>query len=127
MNETVLLTRASLLSALLFSVHVVGDWRYGFDPMGPQNLGLCVILLVWVYVTLMLMERRWAQVIVLLLCLGTAAMPILHRRAFNFEFFKRDGASLFLWTLAAMGTCGAFGALLAARALIRRRAVATPI
>jgi hypothetical protein len=120
-NENVMVTRVSLLSALLFSVHVTNDLVLGFDKAGIQNLTVVAILLVWVCGTLLLAERRSGQVIVLLGSIFAAAMPILHRRSFNNEFARSEGAFLFLWTLFALGTSGIFGVLLAVRALLRPR------
>ncbi|MBC7897115.1 MAG: hypothetical protein H7066_16980 [Cytophagaceae bacterium] len=120
MKESVLLTRASLLSALLFSVHVTHDLVLGFDKAGPQNLTVVAILLVWVCATLLLAERRSGHALVLLASIFAAAMPILHLRSLNGEFARREGALLFLWTLFALGTSGLFGAILAVRALVKR-------
>ena len=122
MTESALLTRVSLLSALFFLTHVVSDLVLGLDRVGTQNLGLCVILLVWVYATLMLGDRKLGQAILLLGSILAAGVTFLHRGSLTSEFVERDGATLFLWVLFAMGTSGLFGGILAVRALMRRKA-----
>jgi hypothetical protein len=80
MKPNVMLTVTSLLSILLFSIHVADDIVRGMEPGTATNLGAVPILVVWLYGTLVLGERRLGRVIMLLGALLAAAVPVLHMR-----------------------------------------------
>ena len=117
MKPNVILTVMSLLSILLFSIHVTDDIVRGFDDWGPQSLFGVLILVVWLYGTLVLSERRSGLVITLLGGLGAALMPVIHM---NGNFAKSSGAFLFIWTLFAIGATGAISVILSLRGLRTR-------
>ena len=123
MKINVVLTVMSLLSILLFSIHMTDDIVRGISPAGVENLFGVVILVVWLYPTLMLADRRSGLVIMLLGAIFAATMPVLHMRGAGVggAFAKSSGAFLFIWTLFALGTTGTVSAILAVRGLRRLR------
>jgi hypothetical protein len=118
MKPNVVLTVASLLSIVLFSIHVTDDIVRGFDSWGPQSLFGVLILAVLLYGTLVLAERRSGLVIILIGGLGAAAMPVIHMGAASVA--KSSGGFLFIWTLFALGATGTLSVVLAVRGLWNR-------
>jgi hypothetical protein len=123
MKHNVMLTVTSLLSILLCSIHVTDDIVRGMEGGGLANLIGVLILVVWLYGTLVLAERRSGRVIVLLGSLFAAAIPVLHMRGAGVggEFAKSSGAFLFIWTLYALGVTGTFSFILSVRGLLSLR------
>ena len=80
MKHKVTLPVTSLLSIILFSIHLTGDIVRGIEPGTLTNLTAVPILVVWLYGTLVLSERRSGHVIMLLGSLLAAAVPVLHLR-----------------------------------------------
>lgn len=120
MKHSTLLTVSSLLSILLFSIHVTDDVVRGIDRAGLQNVFGFLILVVWLYGALVLGERRSGLIIVLLGGILAAGVPLLHLKGAlvtSREFAKSPGAFLFIWTLWALGVTGMFSVILAARGL----------
>lgn len=120
MKHNVMLTVTSLLSILLFSIHLTGDIVRGIEPGTATNLPAVPILVVWLYGTLVLAERRSGQVIMLLGGLLAAVVPVLHLRGAGVggEFARSSGAFLFIWTLFALGVTGTFSFILSVRGLL---------
>src|SRR6202163_3471702 len=79
MKQNVMLTIASLLSILLLTLHITDDIVRGISKAEPSNIALAV-LVVLLYGTLVLAERRSGFVIMLLLGLFAAGMPVIHMR-----------------------------------------------
>jgi hypothetical protein len=76
MNPNVMLTITSLLSVLLFTVHLTDDIVRGMEPGGVQNLiGGSLIMVVWLYGALVLGQRRSGYIIMLLGALLSFAVP----------------------------------------------------
>jgi len=118
MKHNILLTITSLLSILLLSLHFVDDIVRGISPPGADNLGAVLILLVWVYGTLMLKGRRAGYAIMLLGGLFAAAMPVLHMTGKSYsEIAVSSGGFFFIWTILMLGVTGTFSLILAARCL----------
>jgi hypothetical protein len=118
MKHSVLLTITSLLSILLLSLQFVDEIVRGISPPGPDNLGAVLILLVWLYGTLMLKERRAGYVIMLLGGLFAAAMPVVHMTGKSYgEIAVSNGGFFFVWSILALGVTGIFSVILAARCL----------
>lgn len=125
MKHSVLLAITSVLSILLFTLHITDDVVRGFDRVGPQNVIGILIMVVWLYGALVSVERRSGLIIVLLGGIFAAAVPVLHWRGAvvsSREFAASPDAFFFLWTLWALGATGAFSVLLAARGLWSLRA-----
>jgi len=66
MKRDVMLTIASLLSILLVTFHVADDIVRGMEPGRLSDLIVVPILVVWLYGTLVLAERRSGYVIIVL-------------------------------------------------------------
>jgi hypothetical protein len=113
MRQNVILIIMSLLSILLSSIHLSHDIVRGSDSWGRQSLIGVLILVVWLYGTLVVAGRRSGPVIMLLGGLLAAAMPVIHARV-NLE---KAAAFFFIWTLFAMGATGTLSVILAVRSL----------
>jgi biotin transporter BioY len=106
MKENVILTSASLLSILLLTLHITDDIVRGISKAQPSNIALAV-LVVLLYGTLVLGERRSGYVIMLLVGLLAAAMPVMHMRGAHYgEIAASAGGFFFVWTLWALGGLG---------------------
>jgi hypothetical protein len=116
-RQNALLTVTSLLSLLLVSIHVTDDIVRGYEKWGFEKLSFVLILVVWLYGTLVLPERRIGRVIMLLGGLLAAIMPAAHMRGTG-AFVKSNGAFFFIWILFAAGSTGVLSAILAARGLL---------
>jgi hypothetical protein len=115
MKPNMVLTISSLLSIVLFTVHVTHDFLFGLDSMSrAETFTFLLIMLVSLYGTVELAGRRSGFVITLLLGILAAALPVLHTaggpRSAGRGFF-------FVWTLLALGASGVFSAALSARGL----------
>ena len=120
MNNTITLTITSLLSIVLSSFHLADDVAKGFEPGGAQNYTGVMIMAVYLFATLMLAERRWAHVIVLIGSIGGAAVPYLHMMGSGLvgpRVVNGGGVLFWVWTLLALGATASVSAVLAARGL----------
>ena len=127
MKDNVLLTVASLLSILFFTLHLADDIVRGMEPGTLQSLVAVPICVVWLYGTLVLAERRSGYVIVLLLSLLGLCVPVVHMMGKGVgvasNVGKSSGAFFFAWTLIAVGVTALFSVVLSVRGLwgMRRR------
>jgi hypothetical protein len=117
MRHNVALTVSSLLSVVLFTVHLAHDIVFGLDAMSRAGtFTFLLIMLVSLYGAVELAGRWPGYVITLLLGILAAGMPVLHAvggaRSAGRGFF-------FVWTLLALGASGVFCAALSARGLWR--------
>ena len=118
MKRTVMLTITSLLSILFMTFHLTDDIVRGFEPGGVRNVTGVLMLVVWLYGTLMLAERRSGYIIMLLVGLFAAAMPVIHMRGAHYvEIARSAGGFFFVWTLWALGGLGGLTFVLSARGL----------
>src|SRR5262249_57790912 len=102
MKENVMLTIASLLSILLLTLHITDDIVRGISKAESSNIALAV-LVVFLYGTLMLAERRSGDVIMLLVGLFAATMPVIHMRGAHYgEIARSAGGFFFAWALWAL-------------------------
>ena len=125
LKHNVLLTVTSLLSIVLFSLHITDDIVRGFDAWGSQSMFGVLILVVWLFGTLVLAEKRSGLIIMIIGGLGGAAMPIVHSGAGAVA--KSSGGFFFIWTLFALGATGALSVILAARGPWRRRSTSSTV
>ncbi len=117
MKDNVLLTLASLLSILLLTLHITDDIVRGISKAEASNTAL-LVLVVFLYGTLVLAERRSGHVIMLLVGLFAAAMPVVHMRGTHYgEIAQSIGGFFFVWTLWALGGLGGLTFILSARGL----------
>jgi hypothetical protein len=124
MNERSILTVTSVLSVLLFSLHLAGDIILGFEPGNLDNLGAFPIFVVWLYAALALTGRRSGLVILMLASILASAVPILHMTGKGLgsaRILKSDVTLFFIWTTLAIGVTAPISFILAARELWRSR------
>jgi biotin transporter BioY len=112
-----MLTIASLLSILLLTLHITDDIVRGISKAEPSNIAL-LVLVIFLYGTLVLAERRSGYVIMLLVGLFAAGMPVIHMRGAHYgDIAKSSGGFFFVWTLWALGGLGGFTLIMSARGL----------
>ena len=117
MKHNVLLKITSLLSILLLTLHVTDDIVRGISKAESSNIAL-VVLVVFLYGTLVLAERRSGLVIIFIVGLFAAAMPVVHMRGVHYpEIAASTGGFFFVWTLWALGGLGGLTFVLSARGL----------
>jgi hypothetical protein len=122
MKEPVVLAVASLLSILLLTLHVTDDIVRGISKAEPSNTAL-IVLVILLYGTLVLAERRSGYIITLIVGLFAAGMPVIHMRGTHYpEIARSAGGFFFVWTLWALGGVGGLTFVLSARGLWRPRA-----
>ena len=81
MKDNVLLARASLLSILLLTLHLTDDVVRGMFPGGIGVLYAALVAGALLYPMMVLAERRFGQVIMLVVSLIAVGMPaLLHER-----------------------------------------------
>jgi len=121
MKENVMLTIASLLSILLMTFHLTDDIVRGMEPGRLSDIIVVPILVVWLYGTLVLAERRSGYVIILLGSLLGLVVPVIHMMGKGVgvggNIAKSSGAFFFVWTLIALGVTALFSVILSARGL----------
>lgn len=121
MKQSTLLTVSSLLSILFLTFHLTSDFLHDAGELSLQGVLIAaLILVVLLWGTLVLAERRSGHVIMLLGSLVALAMPVMHlRRARGVaDALARPDASFFVWILLALGVTGLFSAVLAVRGLV---------
>jgi len=117
LKQNTILVVTSLLSILLLTLHVTDDIVRGISKAEPSNTAL-LVLVVFLYGTLVLAERRAGHVIMLLVGLFAAAMPVMHMSGAHYgEIARSTGGFLLLWTLWALGGLGGLTCVLSARGL----------
>jgi hypothetical protein len=123
LKNNLTLTIASLLSILFVTFHLADDIARGFEKGGLSNLIAVPILVIWLYGTLVLAERRSGYVIILLGSILGSVVPVVHfMRAGGVvggEIAKSSGNLFFVWTQIALGVTSVFSVILSARALLR--------
>lgn len=120
MKHNLMLPIASLLSILLMTLHHTDDIHRGMAPGGLINLVVVVFLVVWLYGTLVLTERRSGYVIVLLFSLFGLLIPAVHMKGAGVvggRIANSSGAFFFVWTLIAFGVTTLFSVILSVRGL----------
>jgi hypothetical protein len=123
MKHNVMLTVASLLSILFLTFHPTDDIVRGFEQGGASNLVAVPILVVWLYGTLVLAERRSGYVIILLGSLLGTGVPVIHMmgEGVGGNIAKSIGGFFFVWTLLALGVTALISVVLSARGLLSLR------
>jgi hypothetical protein len=93
----------------------------GFEKGGVSNLTAVPILVILLYATLVLAERRSGYVIILLGSLLGSGMPVIHFMGKGVGLASRigntSGAFFFVWTLIALGVTALFSVILSVRGL----------
>jgi hypothetical protein len=124
MKQDLLLTITSLLTILLLTLHLTSDTihaRVGTPEAGGSTLVGVPVLVLLLYGTLVLGERRSGYIIMLLGSIIGLGMPIIHVMGaggiFHGQIARSSPAFLFVWTLHALGVTGMFSLILSVRAL----------
>jgi hypothetical protein len=121
MKHNAMLTIASLLSILFTTFHLADDIIRGMEKGGVSTLVAVPILVVWLYGTLVLAERRAGYVIILLGSLLGLAVPVIHMMGkgvgVGSNIANSSGAFFFVWTLLALGVTALFSVILSVRGL----------
>lgn len=125
MKRTDVLTVTSLLAIVLLSLHFADDIAYGSDRSPAANVAMVAILVIWLYGTLALAERRSGYAIALLGALAGIVVFAVHvSRAGGLPvgtIAQSSGVFFFVWTLLALAVTSIFSAILAALALVSQR------
>jgi hypothetical protein len=125
-KNSTMLTVSSLLSILLFSIHMAFDIVHGIERGDRGDLaGTVLIELVWLYAALLLAERRSGLIILLLGAILAVGVPALHMNptGIGAKYAETSGAVFFFWSLLALGVSGAFSLVLSLRGLWNLRSV----
>jgi hypothetical protein len=118
MKHTGPLAITSLLTILFMSFHLTDDIVRGIEPGTLSNFTGVLILVVWLYATLALAERRSGYVILLLGSLLGSIVPVIHMKGKVVgEIARSSGGFFFVWTLLALGVTAIFSVILSARGL----------
>ena len=124
MKQNLMLTIASLLSILFMTLHLTSDTihaRVGTPEAGGSTLVAVPVLVVWLYGTLLLAERRSGYIIMLVGSLIALGVPVIHvmgaEGIFRGQIAKSSPAFLFVWTLHALAVTGMFSLILSVRGL----------
>ena len=121
MKQNAVLIVTSLLSILLLTLHVTDDIVRGISKAEPSNTAL-IVLVIFLYGTLVLAEQRSGHAVMLLVGLFAAGMPVLHMRGAHYpEIARSAGGFFFVWTLWALGGLGGLTFVLSGRGLWRLR------
>jgi hypothetical protein len=105
------------------SFHLTGDIILGMEKGGAFDLVAVPILVIWLYGTLILAERRSGYIIILVGSLLGLLAPVLHMKGAGVggEIAKSSGAFFFIWTLIALGVTSLFSVILSVNGLWRLR------
>jgi hypothetical protein len=120
MKQSVTLTITSLLSILLATFHLSDDIVRGFEPGGFRHISGILMLVVWLYGTLVLAGRRSGYIIILLGSLLGSVMPLAHMRGAGLvggRVANSGGKFFWVWTLIALGVVAFFSVILSVRGL----------
>ena len=121
MKHNGLLTITSLLMILLSSLHLADDIVRGFEKGVPSDLVVVPMMVILLYGTLVLAERRSGYIIILLGSLLGAFVPVIHFKGAGGvaggRIANSSGAFFFVWTLLALGVCAVFSGILSAHGL----------
>ncbi len=120
MRHRITLTATSVLSVLLFSLHWADEIARGMEPGTLSAAGGLLILFIWLYAALVLTDRRWGLVVLLLFSLMGAAVPLLHMSGAGLisrHIANTSGIFFWVWTLLALSATATMSVALSARAL----------
>lgn len=121
MKRNVVLTIMSLLSILLLSLHLTDDIVYGSDKSAVLNVVAAAVLLIWLYGTVVLAERRSGYAIMLLgAVVGMVVFTVHVSRPGGLSagrLAESSGAFFFVWTLLALAVSSAFSAIISVHGL----------
>lgn len=111
MKPNVLLTIASLLSILLFTFHLSDDIVRGIEPGGIKNVTGVLMMVVWLYGTLVLAGRRSGYIIMLLGAILGSGVPVVHMMGKGLvggRIANSGGIFFWVWTLITLQVTAIF-------------------
>jgi hypothetical protein len=120
MKQNVMLTISSLLTVLFMTLHLADDIVRGKEPGGVNIYSGVLILVVLLYGTLVLAERRAGYIIILLGSILGSGIPVIHMMGSGLvggRIAGSSGAFFWVWTLLALGVTSVFSLILSARGL----------
>ena len=120
MKRSVMLTITSLLSILFMTFHLSDDIVRGFEPGGVKNITGVLMLVVWLYGTTVLAERRSGHIIILLGSILGAGVPVIHmigKGLVGGRIANSSGIFFWVWTLITLQVTAIFSLVLSARGL----------
>ena len=115
MKRSGILTITSLLSILLATFHISDDIVRGFEPGGFKNVSGGLMLVVWLFGTLVLAGRRSGYIIILLGSILGIVMPLAHMRGVGLvggRVANSSGMYFFVWTLILLQVTAIFSLIL---------------
>ena len=124
MANRLTLTITSLVSILLFALHWSYEITNGWEVGTRQGLGGIAILVVWLYGTLALRDRRSGYTVMLVGGIFSFGVLLAHMSGRGMVGGRAGQSSaVFFWvaSLIALGTLGALSAILSAQGLWRLR------
>jgi hypothetical protein len=130
MKHRVTLTITSALPILFVALHWVDDIVRGISPGGVSGLCGVLILVVWLYGTLVLGERRSGYIIMLLGSIFGLGVLVIHMRGAGLvagRIANSSGAFFWVWTLIALGVSSTFSLTLSASGLWSLRRGQSPL
>ena len=120
MTQKGTLTITSLLSVFLFQLHWVDEVARGIETAGVSALGGVLILVVWLYGTVVLGDRRSGHIIMVLGSILGFGVLVIHMRGGTRrrqDPANSSGAFFCVWTLIMLGVMSSVSAILSARGL----------
>ena len=115
MKRTRLLTITSLLSMLFMTFHLSDDIVRGFEPGGLRNVTGVLMLVVWLYGTVMLAGRRSGYIIILLGSILGSGVPVVHmlgKGLVGGRIANSSGIHFWVWTLITLQATAIFSLVL---------------
>ena len=116
----VLYAISSVITVLLLMFHLTDDVVHGFEDGKLQLLTPVPIVVLWLYGTLVLSERRAGYVITLVGALLSLGVPVIHLMGKGVGGIAKSGDGFFfVWTLLATAVTGLFAVVLSVLGLWR--------
>jgi len=116
-----MLTISTFLSLLFTSFHHADDVVRGLAPGKFSNIIPIVFLFIWLYATMLVLEkRRSGYITILVISILAIGLPIIHMMGAGMSggrIANSTGAFFFVWTLVVIGVTALFSAVISARAL----------
>jgi len=120
MKHNVTLVAASLISIFLFTFHWAYEIANGWETGGVAGLGGILILLVWLYGTLVLRERRSGYIVMLvggIFGLGVLILHMTGKGIVGGRIANSSGVLFWVWTLIVLGLSSSLAGILAVHGL----------
>jgi len=117
MNRNVLLTITSLLSIVLLTFHLSEDIVRGFERGGPRNIIGVLLMVVWLFGTLVLAGHRSGYIIILVFSILGAGVPVIHMTGAGLVGGRIANSSRMLfwvWSLLTVQVTAIFSIILSA-------------